>query len=135
MECIKVFNKSIQGANHIANGKPCQDYSISFSKNGVQILVVCDGHGSETYFRSDVGAKLAAEVTLDILKEFSYSVSANPFSECSFSITAKPHKNPFVDSEGNRLRYEDMTDSQKRYAKQAQAYTEASSKCIKEQKW
>ena len=26
---------------------------------------------------------------------------------------AKPRKNPFVDSEGNRLRYEDMNESQK----------------------
>lgn len=51
MECINVFNKSIRGASHLANGKPCQDYSISFSENGVQILVVCDGHGGETYFR------------------------------------------------------------------------------------
>ena len=134
MECINVFNKSIRGASHLANGKPCQDYSISFSENGVQILVVCDGHGGETYFRSDIGAKLAAEVTLDILKGFSNSMGANPFSECSFSITAKPRKNPFVDSEGNRLRYEDMNESQKGYAKQAQAYTEASSKCVKEQK-
>ena len=84
MECINVFNKSIRGASHLANGKPCQDYSISFNDNGVQILVVCDGHGGETYFRSDIGAKLAAEVTLDILKGFSNSMGSNPFSECSF---------------------------------------------------
>ena len=49
MECINVFNKSIRGASHLANGKPCQDYSISFSENGVQILVVCDWTWSETY--------------------------------------------------------------------------------------
>lgn len=133
MKEISVFNKSIKGASHNNSGKPCQDYSISLNENGVQILVVCDGHGGESYVRSDTGAKLAAEITADTLLGFSNSMGSNPFAESTFSITAKPRKNPFVDSEGNSFRYEDMNDNQKRYAMQAKAYTEASGKFVDKQ--
>ena len=63
-----IFHKSVRGANHIASQKPCQDYSISYEECGMTIAVVCDGHGGSTYFRSDTGAKLAAEITLDLHK-------------------------------------------------------------------
>ena len=48
--------------------KVCQDYALDESKKGVSIAIVCDGHGGERYFRSDVGAKFAAEVTLKQIK-------------------------------------------------------------------
>lgn len=125
---ICVFNKSIIGDSHKTTGKPCQDYSISLNENGVQILVVCDGHGGESYVRSDIGAKLAAEITAKTLMAFSHTIGENPFINSTFSITAKPQKNPFKDSEGKSLRFEDMNENQKRYAMQAKAYTEASGK-------
>ncbi len=57
------INFSCQGESHIASGKVCQDYSYSkIYENGNAIAIVCDGHGGKRYFRSDVGAKIAAKV-------------------------------------------------------------------------
>ena len=58
------LNFSCQGESHVASGKVCQDYSYSkVYENGNAIAIVCDGHGGKRYFRSDTGAKIAAEVT------------------------------------------------------------------------
>lgn len=57
------MNFSCQGESHIATGKVCQDYSYSkVYENGNAIAIVCDGHGGKRYFRSDIGAKIAAGV-------------------------------------------------------------------------
>ena len=127
------FNKSVKGASHIASGKPCQDYSISYDGCGIVIAVVCDGHGGSSYFRSDVGSRLAAEVTLDQLREFARDIPPETFANKKFAITAKPKRNPFIDSEGKRVRYEELNEEQRRYARQAQAYVEAEGQC-KEQR-
>lgn len=61
---MEALNFSCQGASHIASGKVCQDYSYSkVYENGNAMAIVCDGHGGKRYFRSDIGAKIAAEVT------------------------------------------------------------------------
>lgn len=61
---MEALNFSCQGESHIATGKVCQDYSYSnVYENGNAIAIVCDGHGGKRYFRSDIGAKIAAEVT------------------------------------------------------------------------
>ena len=67
-----IFNtRPITGASHAKTGKPCQDFSISWQSEDTQnfALIVCDGHGSDTYVRSDVGARLAAETALSAIKE------------------------------------------------------------------
>lgn len=65
------INFSCQGESHIAAGKVCQDYSYSkVYENGDAIAIVCDGHGGKRYFRSDVGAKIAVEVTEQKVLEF-----------------------------------------------------------------
>jgi serine/threonine protein phosphatase PrpC len=59
------FHFSCQGESHKATNKVCQDYSYSnVCENGMAIAVVCDGHGGQRYFRSDVGARIAGEVTV-----------------------------------------------------------------------
>ena len=67
-----VFATSVLGASHIRENKPCQDYSIGWQSedSGAVVLIVCDGHGSDTYVRSNVGSRLAAEITLAAVKEF-----------------------------------------------------------------
>lgn len=61
---MNAINFSCQGESHIATGKVCQDYSYSkVYENGNAIAIVCDGHGGKRYFRSEIGAKFAAEVT------------------------------------------------------------------------
>lgn len=60
---MESLNFSCQGESHIASGKVCQDYSYSkVYTNGNAIAIVCDGHGGKRYFRSDIGAKIAADV-------------------------------------------------------------------------
>lgn len=128
-----VFDIHIQGAGHIAKNKPCQDYSRSFNEDGIQIVVVCDGHGGNTYVRSEKGARFAGDIALKKLAAFARAQSENIFQGLNFSITAKPKRNPFVDNDGNKLCYENLDETQKQYARQAQAYVEAMSKCTEQQ--
>lgn len=82
------LNFSCQGESHIATGKVCQDYSYSnVYENGNAIAIVCDGHGGKRYFRSDIGAKIAAEVAECKVKAFIEEVGLSllkgaPFTQC-----------------------------------------------------
>ncbi len=78
---MRCFNFHCQGESHKAIDKVCQDYSYSnVDENGVAIAIVCDGHGGNRYFRSDVGAKLAAEVTERNVRIFLDEVDAALFA-------------------------------------------------------
>ena len=85
-----IFNSTALGASHIKDSKPCQDYSLSWrSDNGdTLVIIVCDGHGSSTYVRSDVGSRLAAEAALDAIKSF---VQGDPewLNNTSGAVTAR----------------------------------------------
>ncbi len=82
------LNFSCQGESHIATGKVCQDYSYSkVYENGNAIAIVCDGHGGKRYFRSDIGAKIAAEVAERKARAFIEEVGLSllkgtPFTQC-----------------------------------------------------
>lgn len=82
------LNFSCQGESHIATGKVCQDYSYSkVYENGNTIAIVCDGHGGKRYFRSDIGAKIAAEVAerkvSAFIEEAGFSLLKDtPFTQC-----------------------------------------------------
>lgn len=68
---IESYNFSCQGESHKADDKPCQDASFStVYDDGLAIAIVCDGHGGERYFRSDVGSRMATEVIRDSVKTF-----------------------------------------------------------------
>lgn len=82
------LNFSCQGESHIATGKVCQDYSYSkVYENGNAIAIVCDGHGGKRYLRSDIGAKIAAEVAerkvSAFIEEAGFSLLKDtPFTQC-----------------------------------------------------
>lgn len=76
---MKVFNVSCQGESHKTTDKPCQDYSYSYSSDNLTIAIVCDGHGGERYFRSDVGARLCAEVTRQCVETFIKDIDSSLF--------------------------------------------------------
>lgn len=128
-----LFYKSIRGASHLMTGKPCQDHSIAYQNDDVKIVVVCDGHGGNTYFRSDVGAKLAAETAVQLLCEFARCVPPSTFNGIEFSITAQPKKNPFIDADGNKLRFDELSEDQKQLAIQAQSYIDSEGKFPQQQ--
>lgn len=91
---LTVFNVTRLGASHTKSGKPCQDYSLSWQSddNSVQVAIVCDGHGGDTYVRSDVGSRLAAEITLKHLKAMSDDTTtyAGIFFGRKGAVTARP---------------------------------------------
>ena len=77
---IECYNFSCQGESHKASNKPCQDFSYSaVTDSGMSIAIVCDGHGGNRYFRSDIGAKYAAEVTLEAVRQFVASIDQSLF--------------------------------------------------------
>lgn len=67
MDCLHYY---CQGESHKADNKVCQDFAYTSSEGGVTIAIVCDGHGGNRYFRSDIGAKYAAEITAEAVKSF-----------------------------------------------------------------
>jgi len=78
---IQSYNFSCQGESHKVDDKPCQDASFSaVYDDGLAMAIVCDGHGGERYFRSDVGARMATEVIRDSVKTFVENVDKTLFA-------------------------------------------------------
>lgn len=82
---MKGIHYTCQGESHKATNKVCQDYSTIFIGDDYSIAIVCDGHGGERYFRSDIGAKMAADVTTECVKEFLAECSKDVFSGIPFT--------------------------------------------------
>lgn len=82
---VRTFNVSCQGESHKATAKPCQDYSYSYTSDNLTIAIVCDGHGGERYFRSDIGAKLCADVTRLCVETFVIDIDASMFAAKPFT--------------------------------------------------
>lgn len=77
---LECYNYSCQGESHKVRGKPCQDCSYStLLEDGTAIIIICDGHGGDSYFRSDVGARIAVEVTAVALVSFVKNVDPDLF--------------------------------------------------------
>ena len=68
-EDFYAFNVSCTGASHLKEGKPCQDYSACWNSDEMAIAAIADGHGGEIHFRSDRGARFAAETAIECIKE------------------------------------------------------------------
>jgi len=89
----KSFHISVIGARHTQEGKPCQDFSTDARLNDVAIAVVCDGHGGKPYFRSDIGAKFAAEAAVECITQFidethRSALAGKPYA--AFNLSEKP---------------------------------------------
>lgn len=69
----RVVGRSVRGAAHERGGLPNQDailWSPIEGRGLPLILAVADGHGGAKYFRSDVGARLAVETAVEVLRAF-----------------------------------------------------------------
>ena len=110
------FALSIRGASHFASGKPMQDYSKAARCDDHCIGIVCDGHGSDKHFRSEVGSRLATEVTFDLLSawaqtyptwdDFNYDLPARLdrlklaiLTNWQRAVEAYSAENPFTEDE------------------------------------
>ena len=85
-----VFAISKVGASHFPKRVPCQDYSLKWEDEDVQLIIVCDGHGSKTYVRSNVGSCLAAEITKEVLLNFVCNTPHMLFRNRKGAVTARP---------------------------------------------
>lgn len=67
----KIIGDSVTGSSHLRNQKVNQDaWGYSQTESGTAVAVA-DGHGSAKYIYSDQGAKMAVQVALSLLEEFS----------------------------------------------------------------
>lgn len=83
---IESIHFSCQGESHKATNKVCQDYSYSkIYEDNIVVAIVCDGHGGKRYFRSDIGARLAAEITERNLLQFLRNVGNDLISNKPFT--------------------------------------------------
>lgn len=64
-----LYSAWTKGKKHIRQNKSRQDRFITYQDGSCTILIIADGHGGEPYVRSGFGARIACNVTLDILKE------------------------------------------------------------------
>lgn len=83
---IQDYHFSCQGESHKVDDKPCQDASFSaVYDDGLAIAIVCDGHGGERYFRSDVGARIATEVITESIRTFVANIDKSLFVGRSYT--------------------------------------------------
>ena len=112
----KFFSISIRGASHIKSGKPLQDYSLAYKGDDFCVGVVCDGHGADKHFRSEIGSESAAHVAIDKLIEFCklnydwntfhfdtqkklYRLKLSIISDWQSKIESYTQDNPFTEDE------------------------------------
>lgn len=66
---IVTYYASKQGRAHIANNTVCQDYSLADNiDNDCQVVCLADGHGGKEYIYSDVGARIACELFVEMVR-------------------------------------------------------------------
>ena len=72
-QSLLAFYSCHQGASHKRTGKVCQDYAFArynAKTDFYAVAIVSDGHGSNNYFRSNIGSELAVNETRDAIKHF-----------------------------------------------------------------
>ena len=72
---------SVIGKSHEKNKLPNQDNYKYINELEYQIIAVADGHGSETYFRSDIGSKFATESAIELLENYANSLLKDNFDK------------------------------------------------------
>ena len=82
MEAIQSY---CTGESHRYADKPRQDCSKAESTDLFTIGVVCDGHGGERYFRSDVGARAAVDAARKGAEEFVRNADESLFRDAPFT--------------------------------------------------
>lgn len=122
------FYTQALGSSHVASKKPCQDNGTHYNKDKVCIVVVCDGHGGDTYVRSDKGSRIAAEVAKNKILEFVKSTSAELFAGKRNAVTVVPTRDPRIDKQGNKRDVSMLSESEMELLKQNILYTKEEEK-------
>ena len=125
---IVTFYTQALGSSHEQSQKPCQDNGLCYSQQGIDIAIVCDGHGGDTYVRSHIGSQLAAKVAQEKMLQFIQKTPVSLFSGKKGAVTCKPLQNPLRDKWGNQVPSSALTESQREVLKQYQDYFKESDK-------
>lgn len=108
-----IFAISEVGASHKPKGVPCQDYSLKVNDGDIRMIVVCDGHGSKTYVRSNVGSRLAAKIARDVLMDFVKEVSPLKFLNKKGAVTSRPEREDSLWGDAPAKPVDDMTEMER----------------------
>lgn len=117
------FYTQALGSSHLASKKPCQDNGTHYNKDEVCIAIVCDGHGGESYVRSDKGSCIAAEVAKNKILEFIKSIPVETFTGKKNAVTVVPTRDPRIDKEGHKRDISMLSESEMELLKQNILYT------------
>lgn len=127
MNIIGFYTQAL-GFSHTASKKPCQDNGTYFEKDGIYIAIVCDGHGGDSYVRSDVGSHIATEVAVEKIQDFVEKLPSNYFEGLKGAVTAKPTKDPRLDKQGKVRAASGLSESEMDLLRQTKLYFQESQK-------
>ena len=66
----RIYCARKRGSDHLATGKPCQDYVLAHSfSDHLRMVAVADGHGGEKYTHSESGSRLACECLVSVINQ------------------------------------------------------------------
>ncbi|MBW6533915.1 MAG: protein phosphatase 2C domain-containing protein [Mariniphaga sp.] len=101
MKNIITFHSTALGESHRVKNKVCQDAADSFedSEKGLFICAVSDGHGSDSYFRSDRGSELLVKIAVKAIREFIENIDQKLLT---VPFTAIPARNTELKNGTNR---------------------------------
>lgn len=119
------FYTKAKGSSHIASNKPCQDDGAHYQEDGVNIVVVCDGHGGESYVRSDIGSKLASQVAIEKILHFIDTTPFDLLKGVKGAVTAVPTIDPRIGNDGRKREVSELSESELDLLKQNLQYVKA----------
>ena len=79
-----LFCKSVQGAGHIKNGKPREDYGIKRESELCKVFALGDGHGDSNCPRSELGSRYICEIAAEELVRFANDLSEHGWNSKLF---------------------------------------------------
>ena len=119
------FYTNAKGSSHIASNKPCQDNGTQYHNDGVSIVVVCDGHGGESFVRSDIGSRLAADIAKEKILRFIEKIPEVTFIGKQGSNTVVPTTDPLRGKKGEKREVSDLSESELELLKQNLQYVKS----------
>lgn len=88
-----LIGSSVQGFSHIRSNKKNQDSLLIYPNDTTAIppiiIALADGHGGDKYYLSDIGAKLAVESAIEVIKDFLHNPLTNNIGQDNIELFNK----------------------------------------------
>lgn len=83
----QVAGGSVRGVSHVRENRPNQDALAKWPGEAgffpATVIAIADGHGGARHFRSEIGSRLAVDITVQVLRELAGALDAAPDRERS----------------------------------------------------